>query len=152
MQDGGRSSLKFRPIQEWQSQCCECYRMSAISNWTVPDTEFPVNGTCRQKLGSAVKFAAMAWPNDRWQPWEFRTEDDFVELIARERPQTAKFDPEGRETTINCGAALQYLKLFLKHHRCLGRVELFPELDDPALMTRIHAGGNGERDAQESHL
>ncbi|HKI68105.1 MAG TPA: hypothetical protein VKA67_00840 [Verrucomicrobiae bacterium] len=126
--------------------------MGATSNWNISDADFPTSGTPRQRLGFAVKQAMLVSPECPWQPCEFRMSEHFVELIAKDGPRAESFDPEGRETMISCGVSLQYLKLALKHHRCLGRVEFFPDLDEPALVARIHVGCSGERDAQESRL
>ncbi len=115
-------------------------------------TDFPVNGTPRQKLGFAVKQVMLTLPERPWQPCELRMSDPFVELIANNGPQVEALDPEGREPMISCGASLQYLKIALKHYGCLGRVELFPDLDEPVLAARIHIGCSGERDAQEARL
>jgi hypothetical protein len=75
-----------------------------------------------------------------------------LDLIARDDPALEEIDPDGRELMIGCGAALLYLKIALKHFGCLGRVELFPDLDQPALVARIHPGFCRERDAQEKFL
>jgi hypothetical protein len=53
---------------------------------------------------------------------------------------------------IGCGSALLYLKLALKHFGCLGRIALFPDLGEPALVARIHFGLCGEQGAQEKLL
>ncbi len=53
---------------------------------------------------------------------------------------------------MGCGSALLYLKLALKHFGCLGRVGLFPDLGQPALVARVHFGFCQERDPQEKLL
>lgn len=127
-------------------------RMSASSLWSITETDFPANGSLPQRLGFALKYAALAPTEFHWQPWEFRLADAHLELWAQPAPVLAAVDPEGRELLIGCGAALQYLKLALKHFGCLGRVELFPDLDQPALLARVHFGFSRERDAREKLL
>jgi hypothetical protein len=127
-------------------------QMSATWNWNISDAEFPLNGTSRQKLGFAMKYALLAPPERNWQPWEFRLSDHFVELFTGDASPAGALDSEGRETLIACGAAMQYLKLALKHFGSLGRVEIFPHLDQPALAARIHAGHSRERDSADSQL
>ncbi len=126
--------------------------MGAISNWTVSEADFPVNGRPGDKLRFAVKYAALAPPEHTWQPQEFNVSDDFVELNAKDDRIVDALDPERREAMISCGASLQFLKMALKHHGCFGRVELFPDLDRPTLAARIHAGYSWERDPQEAQL
>jgi hypothetical protein len=126
--------------------------MSASSHWNISETDFPANGTPRQKLGYALKYAMLAPTEMNWPPWEFRLADEHLDLFARKEGDLEGIDPEGRDLMISCGAALLYLKLALKHFGCLGRVELFPDLGQPTLAARIHHGFGRERDAQERLL
>ncbi len=114
--------------------------MSANSTWNGGESDFLAGGSVRQKLGHAVKCAAMAASMDEWQPWQFRLDDDRVELSADASPVSEVVDPDGREWMIRCGTALFHLKLALKRFGCLGRVELFPEFDQAGLVARIHGG------------
>ena len=109
-----------------------------------------MNGSVRQRLEAALEYAALAPKEIDWDAWEFRLADEHLELIAESAPELEGIDPDGRESMISCGAALQYLKLALKHSGSLGRVELFPELDQPRLVARIHSGNSSLRDRQES--
>jgi hypothetical protein len=126
--------------------------MSAREILSVSEANFPANGSSRQKLEFALKYAVLAPREIDWQPWKIQMADTYLDLIARDDPALEAIDPDGRELMIGCGAALFYLKLALKHFGCLGRVELFPDLDQPALVARIHAGFSRERDAQEKVL
>lgn len=120
--------------------------------WSVAEADFPSNGSPRQRLGFSLKYAALAPTESNRQPWEFRLTDTHLELLAKEDPALELIDPDGRELLIACGAALHHLKLALKHFGCLGRVELFPDLDQSGLVARIHFGFSRERDAQEKLL
>jgi hypothetical protein len=105
-----------------------------------------------EKINIAVKSAAPALTEDEWQPWKFRIADRCVELFAEDAAFARVLDPDGRETMLRCGAALQSLKLALKRQGCLGRIELFPALDQPALVARVHGGTLGAADEQERML
>ena len=126
--------------------------MSANSVWNGGESDFPAGGSVRQKLGYAVKCAAMAVSMDEWQPWQFRLGDHQVELSAQVGPGSETMDPDGRELMVRCGAILFHLKLTLKRFGCLGRVELFPNLDRPGLVARIHGGCSPACGAQEAAL
>jgi len=123
--------------------------MSASSTWNLSEAEFPANGSPREKLTFALKYAALAPTENGWQPWFFRMHDDHLELLTKHKPELEAVDPDGRELTIGCGAALQYLKLALRHFGCLGRVALFPDLGKSALVARVHFGCSGGRDTSE---
>ena len=84
--------------------------------------------------------------------WDFRVADTHLELTVKNDPPSEAVDPDGRESTIGSGAALLYLKLALKHFGCLGRVALFPDLDEPSLVARVHLGCCRERDPHEQLL
>lgn len=126
--------------------------MSASSIWNVSEADFPAHGSPRQRLGFALKYAALAPLETPSQPWTFRLTDAHVELVAKDDSTWEAVDPDRREVLIGCGAALHHLKLALKHFGCLGRVDLFPDLDEPALVARVHFGFSRERDALEKLL
>jgi len=126
--------------------------MGATSKWNVAEADFPRHGTARDKLGFAAKYAMLAQSEHGWQPWEVRLGAEFAEIFATSGPMAEMLDPEGREAFIHCGAAVQYFRLALKHFNCLGRMEVFPDLAQPALVARIHTGVMGERDDRERRL
>jgi hypothetical protein len=116
------------------------------------ERDFPANGSPRQKLEFALKYAALAPTESNLPPWNFWVSDTCLELTAKDDPSPGAVDPEGRESVIGCGAALTYLKIALKHFGCLGRVVLFPDLGDPALVARIYPGFGGEQETRERLL
>lgn len=126
--------------------------MSASATWTVAEADFPATGSPRDRLGFALKYAALAPTGLNWQPWEFRLTETALELFAKDDASLQSPDPDGRELLIGCGAALHHLNLALKHFGCLGRKEFFPDLDQPVLVARIHFGFSRERNVQEKLL
>ena len=126
--------------------------MNARSLSRLSEGDFPANGTPRQKLGFALKYAAFAPKDSHRQPWAFQMSDTHLDLMANEDPASEAVDPDRRELMIGCGAALCYLKLALKNFGCLGRVVLFPDLGESALVARIHFGSCHFQDAQEKML
>jgi hypothetical protein len=126
--------------------------MSAPSSLGVTEDGFPANGSPRQKLDFALKFASLAPTESGWQPWYFRVEDSHLELMAKNNRARETADPDRRGFMIGCGTALLYLKLALKHFGCLGPVSLFPDLGQPLLVAKIHFGCCCARDAREKLL
>lgn len=125
--------------------------MAATANWTAP-TDFPVHGSPRDKLGFAVKLATLASTAQRWQACRFHVSDQFAELSAEPQSAPQMSDATERDAMIHCGTALQHLKLALKRYGCFGRVELFPDLDQPTLAARVHSGSGGTRDEADREL
>jgi hypothetical protein len=103
-------------------------------------------------LEFALNYAALAPTEDGWQPWFFQLTDTYIELATKKNKLRESVDPDGRQFLIGCGAALLYLKLALKHFGCFGRVALFPDLDQPSLVARIHPGFSGNASPQEQLL
>jgi hypothetical protein len=126
--------------------------MSASSMWNISEAGFPANSSPREKLMFALKYATLAPVESDWQPWHFRMADTYLELLVKSNPSREEADPDRREFMIGCGSALQYLKLALKHFGCLGRVALFPDLGEPALVARVHSGFCRERNPQEKFI
>lgn len=126
--------------------------MSASSIRTISEADFPAAGSPRQQLGFALRYTALIPLEVPEQPWVFRLNDADLELVARLDAPDAAADPDGRESFIACGAALHHLKLALKHFGCLGRLEYFPDLAEPAMVARVHFGYARERDALEKLL
>lgn len=126
--------------------------MATSTRRTGFDAGFPVSGPGRDKLGFAVRQAMFATTVRDWQPVEFQVQDQFVEISARNPQAAGVFDFEGREAMIQCGMALQQLKLTLKQHGCFGRMDLFPDLDQPELAARVYLGWGGARDDFEQQL
>lgn len=70
------------------------------------------------------------------QPWRFRVAGGAVDLFADRRRQLFALDPEGRELTISCGAALAVLRVAARHDGLDAHVEPFPS-DDPDHLARV---------------
>jgi hypothetical protein len=117
--------------------------------WTGADLDCPANSSPRQKLEFAVKYAALAPMEANTRPWDFRLGESQLDLMARDTSALEAVDPDGRDSMVACGAALVFLKIALRHLGASGRVALFPDLDQPTLVARIHYGSCGERARQE---
>jgi len=79
--------------------------------WQVAEAEFPANGTARERLGFAVRYAYLAPAQNDWHPWESELGDSHLELALKTEGDLDENDADPRELTIRCGMALQYLKL-----------------------------------------
>lgn len=127
-------------------------RMSASGIWTVSEADFPGQGSPRERLGFALKYALSAPLGLDGPACESRLTDTHLDLFAKEESAVLPFDPDRREAIIGCGVLLYRLKIALRHFGCLGRVELFPDLDQPELVARVHFGFTGARALQDKTL
>ena len=90
------------------------------------------------------------------QPWRFRPLPAGIELLADPGRQLPVIDPERRELTISCGAALFGLRLGL---RSIGRLadtqlrpENVPERVQSPLLARVLASGRAALTADEAEM
>ena len=63
-----------------------------------------------------------------------------VELHADRTRALPVVDPEDRELTIGCSAALFHLRLALRHFGYAGAIDLFPDPQNPDLLARVRLG------------
>lgn len=71
------------------------------------------------------------------QPWRFRLIDDGIEVFADRSRQLHALDPEGRELTLSCGAALAALRLAAAHDGLRAHLALLPDDGAPDLLARV---------------
>ena len=74
----------------------------------------------------AVRYAVQAPSARNSQPWIFRPAGERLELWADRERALPVVDPDGRELTISCGAALHHFRVALRHLGFDARVEPFP--------------------------
>jgi hypothetical protein len=88
-------------------------------------------------LVSCVAEAARAPSTHNTQPWHFRVSKEHVELLADRSRALPVSDPDDRELTISCGAALFTLRVALAARGYSTFVEAFPVPSDPDLLARV---------------
>lgn len=102
--------------------------------------EFPESGDEAEILAYLLRLAVLAPSSHNTQPWRFRLCGQVLELWADRSRQLAVVDPQGRELTISCGAALFYLQVAARHYGYTGEAELMPEPEQPDLLARMRLG------------
>lgn len=75
---------------------------------------------------AVVELARLAPSVHNTQPWSFRAHGDTVELWADETRHLRVLDPDARQQTISCGAALYLARLGLRLQGFDASVELLP--------------------------
>ena len=115
-------------------------RDPALEAWSSAIDAFPLCGTASEKLKALVAFAVQAPSSHNSQPWRFRVVNETLELRADRTRRLPEVDPEDRELTISCGAALGYLEVALHNFGFQGRIELVPPGGDQNLLARVALG------------
>jgi len=88
-------------------------------------------------LASCVSLATLAPSSHNTQPWRFRIRGEYVDLIADRSRALPVSDPEDRELTISCGAALFTLRVAVSARGFGTLVETLPVPDDQDLLARV---------------
>lgn len=122
-----------------------------LDEWTVRDEDYPADGSNADKLRFLVRYAILAPSEHNVQPWRFVLGDEHLELHRDERRKLPAIDPDGRELTISCGAALYNLRLAARHFGNLTHVDLCPYPSDPELLAvvRLIEGNDPSEDEED---
>ena len=114
----------------------------------VPDTsrrEAARPGALRERgadlLAKAVEFAVLAPSSHNTQPWSFRIRLDALEIVLDRSRVMPVTDPAAREMIISCGAALQNIRIALRHWGYAAKVEILPHPSTPDVLARVEVGG-----------
>lgn len=112
-----------------------------LAAWQVSDDQFPSSGSWHEQARFFLKFAILAPSSHNSQPWRFRIEETHIDVLADRSRRLPIVDPEDRELTMSCGAALQNILLAMRRFGIAPEVKLFPRTTDPDFLARIGPGG-----------
>ena len=86
------------------------------------------------------------------QPWRFVVERGAVLVFADRDRQLTALDPEGREMTLSCGAAVLYLRIAARHHGWQPTVLPFPVGSEPDLVAAVTFQPGYRPDGDDRHF
>lgn len=93
----------------------------------------PLRETLQWAIGKAVQAPSVY----NTQPWRFRIRGSSIELRADRSRALHVVDPEGRELTLSCGAALFHLRVALRARSLDIDVRRLPDPSEADLIARI---------------
>jgi hypothetical protein len=111
--------------------------------WSVRPTSFPEGGATHEKLLFCVRYALLAPSSHNTQPWFFAVRDQVIDVFADRLRALPVVDPEDRELTISCGAALETLVVAMGRFGIRYDVELVRDRKTPDQVARVHVLGFG---------
>jgi hypothetical protein len=114
--------------------------VASTNPWSVSEADYPADAPEREQLRHMVAYAVLAPSAHNAQPWRFRVTEAGIELHADRSRALPVGDPDGRELTIGCGAALFFLRVVVRRFGHMDRVHLFPDPARPDLLALVSRG------------
>jgi hypothetical protein len=105
--------------------------------WQVSAEDFPTDGSSEEKLWFVLNYGLLAPSSHNAQPWRFRIHGSTLDLYADRTRSLPVSDPNNRELTLSCGAALLNLRVALEYFGYANRIELFPTRTNPICWRRF---------------
>jgi hypothetical protein len=105
------------------------------------DSTAPHGVSKAELLAKAVAFAVLAPSSHNTQPWSFNLRWDGLEIVLDRSRVLPVADPAGREMIMSCGAALQNIRIALRHWGFAAKVEILPHASSPDVLARVEVGG-----------
>lgn len=109
--------------------------------WRVQEADYPASGSTEERLRFLLRYAVLAPSSHNSQPWRFHITDGRIDLYADPRRRLPIADPEDRELTISCGAALCHLRLAMRYFGQAATVEPAPDPENPDLLASVTPAG-----------
>lgn len=110
----------------------------ALAPWDVSADAYPEGGAAEDMLTFLVRYAVLAPSGHNTQPWLFSVDGTTMTLRADRTRALPVVDPDDRELTMSCGAALLNLRLALRRFGWADdRAVVMPDRSDPDLLARV---------------
>lgn len=114
-----------------------------------PSRDFPYRGTSQNRLRSLLEFVILAPSFRNAQPWRFAVGEHWVDISVDRDHISPIADPDGRERTMDVGAAIDHLTLAMRWHLMEPRVEYFPDEKKPDLLARVFHDGDSDPSTED---
>ncbi|HEX6912784.1 MAG TPA: nitroreductase family protein [Longimicrobium sp.] len=111
--------------------------LASTDPWSLSEDGFPAGASEAEQLRYLVGYAVLAPSAHNTQPWKFRVTEAGIEVHADRSRALPISDPDGRELTISCGAALFFLRLAVRRFGHMERVHLFPDPARPDVLALV---------------
>lgn len=115
--------------------------MSRSDPWEQITRPYPAEAPRDERVRFLLNYALVAPSSHNTQPWLFRIAGPVIELRADRTRGLPVADPDDRELTLSCGAALLHLRVALEAHGWRPSVALLPDPGDPDLLARVGLDG-----------
>lgn len=118
----------------------------------VSEDDFPASGTPAEQLCFLLNYAVLAPSEYNTQPWLFKVSGRTAELYVDRSRRLPTVDPEDRELTISCGAALFNLRIALRQFGYTDKVEVLTRPDASNALVCVSLGSSREATEEDHRL
>lgn len=125
--------------------------MNALAQWDMPEADWSMR-VSRERLRSVVACAVLAPSSHNTQPWRFTVSDNAIELHADRARALPVADPQDRELTISCGAALYHVRAAIRRFGYEPLVDRRPSDGSADLLARVRFGSESAATDRELEL
>lgn len=132
-----KCSIRFFCIFAEPNQRATAVMAASDDPWLRPDTDFPSEGALEDRIRFLIGYAVLAPSGHNTQPWFFATGPDWVDILADRTRALPVVDPQDRELTISCGAAVGTLEAAARRFSLQTTVTVSPDPDFPDHLARI---------------
>jgi len=108
-----------------------------ISVWQLREEDYPETGSIEDKINFFIRYAILAPSGHNTQPWLFKIKKSGIKLYADRTRALPVIDPEDRELTISCGAALANFTVAANYFGFSAKVHICPLEKDFDLLAEV---------------
>jgi nitroreductase len=123
---------------------------ASVKAWDVKESDFPANGSDKEKLQFLLNYAILAPSSHNSQPWKFNVSEDEIRLYADKTRWLKVADADQRELHISLGCTLENLLVAAEHFGYGYDVTYFPGEEDLVAIVKLApaqaSGGQSSRD------
>ncbi len=120
---------------------------ATVEAWDVKESDFPANGSTKERLQFLLSYAILAPSSHNSQPWKFNVSGDEIRLYADKTRWLKVADADQRELYISLGCALENLLATADHFGFRYNVTYFPGDEDLVAVVKLMPDGQLSRDS-----
>jgi nitroreductase len=122
---------------------------SHLQPWSISAEDFPADGYASDQLQFLLGYAILAPSNHNTQPWLFRINAMDIECFGDPRRRLPTIDPEDRELTMSCAAALFNVRVAAEYFGHQYKYDVLPEEENPGLLARFCLGLKADTSSED---
>jgi hypothetical protein len=117
--------------------------------WKINETDFPKDGSIREKLMFLLRYAVLAPSSHNTQPWKFSIKENEIMVFVNPSRWLRIADPDKRELYISVGCAMENLLIASKYFGFTPEISYFPRGQDVYLVASVKLTSPGPQLSEE---